>query len=508
MTSQRKAGAILSYLSLVLSAVVSFVYVPILLGALTTSEYGVYELIGSLIGYLSVMDLGLSTTLNRFYVKTKVSEGPEALENLLFMAGVIYGTLTAFAVALGIGVYIAMPSVFGDSFDVAEIGLAQQMMVLVIVNCAIVLPGNWFLAVINANERFVFARSMSIVKYLLQVVTVIAVLQFSSSAMAVLAVQVVMNALCVVSYIIYCKGRLHVRARFHRWQWGLVGALFSFSFFILLDMAFSQVLWRTGQVILGAMSGTAAVAVYGIACKLATSYIQVANGVSSVFLPKLTALSVRSGDMTDINVLFRRIGHIQTILVWAVLAGFFVLGQEFVFLWAGEGYEDVYYAALILMTGLSVCLTQNLGISILQAKNKMGFRSVVYILLAIIDVLVSIPVSAVYGTVGCAVVTAVLLLIGTGPVMNVYYRKVIGIDVIGFFRTTLPLLVPTTIAALACWGFSTYVMPGYSWAGFAVEVAVFAMLYFCILWIGGFNDYEKSLIRGLMTKVLEKRIRE
>ena len=69
--NQRRAGAVLSYVALIINAITTLVYTPVILSFLSQSEYGVYQLIGSIIAYLSVMDMGLSTTLSRFYVEAK-----------------------------------------------------------------------------------------------------------------------------------------------------------------------------------------------------------------------------------------------------------------------------------------------------------------------------------------------------------------------------------------------------------------------------------------------------
>lgn len=500
--NQRRAGAILSYLGLVINAVINFVYVPLLLAFLTTAEYGVYELIGSIIAYLSVMDMGLSTTLNRYYVHTKACEGERAVANLLSMAAIIYGILTILAVAAGIAFNSAIDPLYAESFSSKELTLAHQMMMLVILNCAIVLPGNWFLALINANERFVFARTVSIVKYVIQVVVILVVLMWRSGALEVLAVQVVFNFLAVMLYVFYVKKVLGIRAHFTHWDWTLFRSMFAFSFFMLLNMVFDQVFWKTGQVILGAVSGSVSVAVYGIACKLITAgYMQVSTGVTSVFLPKLTAMSANTDEMSEINALFNRIGRIQAMLVWGVLAAFVAVGAEFILLWAGPDFSEAYPAVIILMLGLSVSLIQNLGLSVLQAKNKMGFRVAVYVVLAVLDVVISIPVAASFGVIGCAVVAAVLLFIGTGPVINWYYHRAIGIDIPSFFKGVLPLAAPATIAAVGTYAFMVVFPLGVSWAAFIVHSLVFVAIYGLLLWFVFANDYEKGLVTSILGKV-------
>ena len=504
MVSERRAGAVLSYVSLAVNAITSFVYVPVLIGALTQSEYGVYQLIGSIISYLSVMDMGLSTTLNRFYVRSEAQGGGIKTENLLAMAAFVYGAITLFALAACWVLNSCLDSLLGGSFTNAELALAHRMMLLVAVNCLIVLPGNWFLALINANERFVFARSLSCVKYLLQCVCTIVIMSYAPGAEAALIVQVTINLIVVVGYVLYCKGRLHVRARFHNWDWGLTASLFSFSFFVLLNMVFDQIFWKTGQFVLGAVVGAGATAVYGVACQLITSgYMQVASGISGVFLPKLTAIAAKTDEMSEINEIFNRVGRIQAILVWGVLAAFTVLGREFVWLWAGPDYGDVYLADLVLMIGLSISLIQNVGISVLQAKNMQGFRSIVYIVIAVLDLLVSIPMSAAFGVVGCAVTAASFLLVGTGPVINWYYWKCVGIDIPSFFMQIAPLIAPIVASALITLVVEFFLPWGYSWGRFLLLCAIFCMSYAMLLWRLGLNGYEKGLVRGLVGKLKE-----
>lgn len=504
--NQRRVGAILSYVGLVVNAVTSFIYVPLLLSFLSSAEYGVYQLIGSIIAYLSVMDMGLSTTLSRFYVEAKVKEDEAHVENLLAMAAVIYGVLTALSVVVGVVFDLLLPTLFGQTFTADELNLAHQMMYLVLLNCVIVLPGNWFLAVINANERFVFARTMRIVKYLMQFTFIIAVLYWQSSALWVLIVQVAINAITILAYILYCKGNLHVHAKLHWWDRRLLLHIFSFSGYILLNMVFDQIFWKTGQVVLGAVVSATAVGVYGVATQLITNgYMEVSTGVTSVFLPKLTAMSARSDDMGEINGLFNRIGHIQALLVWGICAGFAAVGREFIYVWAGPEYVEAFWAVLILMLGLNVALVQNLGISVLQAKDKQGFRAVVYIVIAVADLLVSIPVSEAFGVVGCAMTAAAFLFVGTGPIMNWYYWKRIGIDIPEFWHEVLPVLVPAIVTALATWGFSELTGFGPSYGSILVKCLFFLVVYFILGWIWFFTDYEKGLLREMWCKVVPGR---
>lgn len=504
--NQRRAGAALSYVALVVNAITTFIYTPVILSFLTASEYGVYQLIGSIIAYLGVMDMGLSTTLSRFYVEARVKEDASHVENLLAMAMVIYGVLTVLSVVVGIAFDLLLPVLFGHSFTEAELTLAHQMMLLVLLNCVVVLPGNYFLAVINANERFVFARTLRITRYLLQFAGVIAVLMLGQGAMGVLAVQVAINFFVDVAYVVYYRRRLHTRAKLHHWDKRLLCHIFSFSGYILLNMVFDQVFWKTGQIVLGSVVSAIAVGVYGIATQLITSgYMEVSGGITSVFLPKLTAMCAKSDDMTEINDLFNRIGHIQALLVWGICAGFASVGQEFIYVWAGPEYGEAFWATLILMLGLNVALVQNLGISVLQAKDKQGFRAIVYIVIAVLDLLVSIPVSAEFGVIGCAATAAIFLFVGTGPIMNWFYYSKIGIDIPKYWHEVIPVLIPAVLTASATLGFSALTRLGPSYGSILIKCLFFVVVYFALCWKWFFTDYERGIIRGTFHKFSRKK---
>ena len=99
--NQRKLGIFFSYLNIALHAVIGFLYVPILLHYIGKSEYGLYQLMGSLIAYFSIMDFGLSAAVIRFYAKYKALKDSIGMENILAISVRGYGAVTVLALAIG-----------------------------------------------------------------------------------------------------------------------------------------------------------------------------------------------------------------------------------------------------------------------------------------------------------------------------------------------------------------------------------------------------------------------
>lgn len=201
--------------------------------------------------------------------------------------------------------------------------------------------------------------------------------------------------------------------------------------------------------------------------------------------------------------MFVRIGRIQFIILSFILSGFILYGRTFLNLWAGEGYSDAYYISLLIMIPAIIPLSQNIGILILQAKNMHRFRSVVYILIAIVNVLISIPLAKLYGGVGAALGTALANLAGQICTMNWYYYKKVGINIPGYWKqigrlSILVLLIMTTAGAL-----DRYIS-GESWIILMGRILIYCLLFTGLMWKFGMNQYERGLVRSIISRVTGK----
>lgn len=154
--NERKIGILLSYSNILLHAVLGFIYVPILLHYIGKSEYGLYQLMGSLIAYFSVMDFGLSATVICFYTKYKALKDHREMENILAVSLRCYGLVMAAALLLGGVCYCFLGDAFRHSMSAAEVTEAKQIFLLLLLNIIITLGTMVFRSVINAHERFLF----------------------------------------------------------------------------------------------------------------------------------------------------------------------------------------------------------------------------------------------------------------------------------------------------------------------------------------------------------------
>lgn len=507
--NQRKMGVVLSYASMLINIVVGLITVPLMTHFMGTSEYGLYELMGSLIAYMSVMDFGLSATITRYYSQAIARKDEKGKQNILALSGIIYLAIAALTVLVGVLLYQAIGPVYSAKLTPEELISCKRIFIVLIVNMTITIPANLFVAVLTSEERFVFLRGVTMFSQALQPVTYVIVLCFVPTAFAVCVIQTIFNLTVVALNAFHCVTRVHMKIRLYSFDHGLVRDMLGFAFFIFLNTVIDQLYWKTDILILGAVVGTAATGIYGIASRINSMYMNFSSTVNSVFLPQISRIVTTSDSMEPINAIMKKVGRIQFLVISLILSGFLCYGQRFLWLWAGSNYTDAqkteaYLICLIVMIPLAVPLIQNIGISILQALNKHAFRSVVYFVIAIVNVAASIPLAQRFGGLGCAMATSGAMIIGNIIIINIYYIKVIHLDVLGFAAEIVRLL-PVMLVMIAYGLLSNWLLPGGGWLLLGAKIVVYAALFLALSWRFSMNAYEKQLLVAPIQKLLHRK---
>lgn len=500
---QKKIGVVLSYVTLALSTLVGIVYVPLYLHYMGQSEYGVYQLMGSLISVLVIMDFGLPSTIVRFYSKYKTLNDTENMENILAMCSRVYAAITVIILAVGAVLYFSLDSLFASSLTPMEFISAKKIYIVLLINIAITLPTHVFTAIITSYERFVFLKMLSIFQIILQFVLVIAVMSVSPTAFSLSIVVTFVNIVSTLLKIYYSFHKLKVRIKLHYFDKDLFASIMKFSFFIFLNVILDQIIWRANPIILGSVASTAAVAVYTTAFQIVNNYMAISNIVTNVFLPSVTSMITRRVPDKELSNLFIRIGRIQFLLLSCVLTGFILFGRQFVLIWAGEDFIDAYLITLIFIVPFTVELIQNIGLVILQAENRFAFRALVFLSIAAASIFLSVPAAKRFGGIGCSAVTGFVFFIGDVFVMNYYYKKYINIDIRSFWIEIAKIAVPSMFCCAIGTLLNYFTMLG-SIANILIKIMIYVVFYAGVMWIFVMNSYEKNLIRSPFMKILKR----
>lgn len=503
MVNQKKAGVILSYISEAIKILSSLIYTPIMLRLLGQSEYGTYQIVYSVVSYLSLLSLGFTASYVRYFSRYKLQEKEDDIVKLNGMFMTIFLIISVICLLCGSVMVINIKAIFSDGLTESEYSIARTLMIMMVINLAITFPNSVFDCFTAAHERFFFQRLLTVLQNLLNPFLTLPLLLMGYGSIGMVTVTTVLTVAKLLSNIWFSFKKLHVRFKFKGFDLSLLKEIWTFTFFIFLNQIIDQVNWSVDKFLLGRMIGTTATAVYGLGGQINTMYVQLSSSVSSVFVPKVNRIVADTNDNETLSKLFSRVGRVQFIILSLVLSGFIFLGEPFMLFWGGVGYGNSYGIALCLIIPVTVPLIQNLGIEIQRAKNMHRVRSIVYFFIAISNIFLSIPLIRLYGAIGAAIGTAISLTAGNILFMNWYYHHKIGLDIPAFWKSILQF-IPALILPIIC---GTLIMM-FVKIDSLFKLSVFAVLYFIVfalsMWFIGMNEDEKQLIAKPIKKVIRK----
>lgn len=501
--NQLKVGAFLNYVVIILNTFVGLLYTPYMLRMMGQSEYGLYSLVASVIAYLTVLDLGLGNAIVRYTSKFRAEGKIKEQYEMFGMFLVLYLVIGVIAFCAGLGLYFNVNTMFGDTMTSLELERARTMMMILIFNLAFTFPMSIFGSIMTAYERFVFPKIINIVRIVLNTVIMIVLLNLGYKALTMVVLLTIFNVITLIINFIYCKFKLKIQIYFGKFRWDFLKVVAIYSFWIFLNAIMDRVYWSTGQFILGAVAGTTAIAIFAVAIQLESLYMQFSTAISGVFLPKVTGMVTLNSDDKQISDLFIRTGRIQNIIMVTFLLGFIVFGRYFVKQWAGPDYEDAYLMTVLFFISLYIPLIQNLGITILQARNQMKFRSLLYIVIAVFALGLQYLFAKWWGGLGCAIAVAGALFLGQGLIMNVYYQKKQKISILSFWREIIKMnIVPTIISVV--FFFVVKFVGIASWQELLMWGAIFMCVYTPVFYMFSMNTYEKNLIAKPILKLFKR----
>jgi len=496
-TRQIRIGAILSYVSMAVGYVVQIVYTPLMLRIIGSNQYGVYNLTNSIVSYLSLFSLGFAPAYVRFFMRHKVrndSEGVIKLNGLFMSAFLILGLLAL----LSGGIMVSnIGGLLGSKFSIAELKLAKILMILMVVNIGISFPLIPIVSFIQANERFIFQNGLNIVRQICSPFLSLPLLLAGYGAIGMTAATTAISIGISVCQFWYAVRVLHFKITFKNLEFDEFKEVSIFSSFIFLNAVTDQINWNADKFIVGRYSGALAVAIYGIAAQLNSYYLGFSTAISNVFIPKINNIVADYGiDKNEkLNSIFVTVGKMQLIVVGLILTNIIVVGKEFIFFWAGKDYLAAYPLLLVMVIPVTIPLIQNTGITIQQAMNKHIFRSIVYFLIALLNIVASISLVGRIGSIGAAAATAGSLIIGNGFLMNWYYEKHIGLNVFKFWRKMsgpiLTIIIVCPVGVLI-----KRFVNAYSFVGFVIVAVITSLIYLVLIWIIGLTNHEREMLKS------------
>lgn len=493
--SQLKIGVILNYINIGLGTLIPLCYTPIMLRLLGQGEYGLYKIASNVASYLSLVSLGIGSAVTRYLVKYRAKGDKEGEERILGLFIRIFRLIALASFILGLILTLNLHIWYSESLTRSELQRMKVLVFLMSCNTAISFSLSPYVSVVNAHEKFVFLQCMNIISTCITPIINLILLWLGYASIGMAISSLAVNVMIQSFYVFYVRRSMKVHAIYKDMPVELLKEILTFSFWVFVGNVVGQLYNATDTILIGAVPSLATVgaAVYNVGGTLNNMVLTMTTGIGNVLAPRTNYLVFSGASNADLIDYAIRIGRLQSYIITLLVSGFIVFGQPFISFYAGKGYEDAYWVAVLMMIPNIVPLVQSVCLNIIVAQNRHRFRSLVYLGIALANVIGTWVLMKSMGIVGAALMTGLALVVGQGGVMNWYYWRRIKLNIPLFWKKILPtfgigvLLCAITLAL-------SRIVDFYRSGIFICGIIFYTIIYIMLNWIFVMNDYEKKLI--------------
>lgn len=478
--NQIKGGVLLSYILIGLNTVYAIAILPFIIRNIGAAEYGVYKTISSLAASLMIIDMGIGGTVQRYVAKYITDNERRKIPNFIAMYYIQALILSLILLLVSFLIYCFLTPMYGETFDHNQMQTAKIVFALMIISLVFQIFGDVSNGVIVGHNDFIFGNGIKLLRLIVRIAAIYFLLHLYKNATVLACIDLFLSIIVLVAQQIYITTQLRLSIKLNYWDKVVFYESAKYTLLMFLTTVASQISINADNMIIGAYYNPSFVTVYSIGLLFFSMFQNISGAVAGVMLPTVTnALAEVEGTKKVVNIIIQA-GRFQFMLLGAGIIGFFCIGEDFINIWLGNGYKDVYLITLLLIIPSIFELCINVCLSVLRAKNKLGFRTVVLSVCTIVKIVITILLVKNWSYIGAAIGTAVSYILGSLIIMNLYYTQIIGLPMIYIYKNIIKgIWFCLLISGIVLFMTTRYIYGNY--LSITINSFIFAIVYVALL---------------------------
>mgnify|MGYP002348710436 FL=1 len=460
-----------------------FLLSPIIVKTLGNRDYGIWEIIISMVGYMGLLDLGIGPALLRYVAVSISSNDREQFQKVISTSLVFFVSIgfVAVCILLGLSRY---PSLISGGETINASYLTSVLLVFAF-NSALIFPLNVFTATLLGIQRHYFVNTTRILFGIIRAFFAYYLLGvYPRQGLLTLAVlETASNFMQLILYIVALKRDACVpdfklsACSLHKFK-----ELFSYGSKSALLMISSRIQNTSLPFVISAVLGVSNVIYFTMPNRL----VEYAKGLSHAMGFPLTPYF--ASQMTGTNdKISLRTSWLQTTLAFQIITMamplvLFFCGERFLAVWLGKEYgvagRGVLYSLIVALFVESLAPNAT---RILLASGHHGRAALLWLGLAIVSIPVAIFGAYKWGVTGVALGSSVATIIGNISMLRMACIDV-GVSITAYFNQTLRRLFLPLVVLTFCLWITGFIFSTANYLNLVLQVSLSGIVYLFVVW--------------------------
>jgi O-antigen/teichoic acid export membrane protein len=447
-----KRNIVANFGSTVWAGLMSLIFVPVYIYFIGIEAYGLVGVFSTLLALFGVLDMGLSTTLNREMARlsvqlNKASEMRDLMRTLeipYWVIGSIIGAIIALMAPLIADHWVNVEDLSPDSVKTA------------ITLIGFVIAFQWSNsiysgALLGLQQQVLLSGINSFMASLRGIGAVIVLWQVSPTVEAFFWWQLIVSIIHVSSTLLMSWRRIPSAAGRPRFRPELLRNIWQFAAGMAGITVLVTILMQLDKVILSRMLSLEMFGYYTLASVVAVNLTRIVTPVFSAIYPRLTSM-VELGSITDITKLYHQSAQLISVIVLPVALVLAMFSKEVLFLWTQdvETAENTYKLLSILTVGTAINGLMYTPYALQLSHGWTKLALVVNAISAVILIPALIVITNMYGATGAASIWVALNLSYMFISLPIIHRRLLPTETLRWYRDDVgrPLLAAAVVAGI------------------------------------------------------------
>lgn len=480
--------------------VITFIMTPVFVHNLGKYDYGLWEMIGAVIGYMGILDLGLRPAISRYAARHLAEKDETALQS-------VYMSALAFMAVVGLLLFVFFFSWgfwFGGALAPEGEPHQKYTLFLIIIGAYLLIsfPGYVAESYLEGFQKYYLKNNITIVNSVVGSVLLYSLITPENGLVLLAGI----NAIgLTVKYLLFMwilsrPAYGAIRAQREMFSRVRLRELIVFGFKSFVQGIATRVENATDVLVIGLILGPAMVPFYSIPANLTQHIRGLGWTLTHAFMPLFSGLSVKAEDEMIRRVFLVSSRYVVSI-VFAMGTGALLLGVPFINIWLGPEFgEKAKYLIIFLVFFTILPFINPFASRYLTAINKHGIFARLTPIAATMNIGLSLLLVHPFGLEGVAFASVVPGLIFV-PLYLRYTCKHLELPVREYLRwSVLPAFLPAGIMALILLGMGDYLIYD-SYADIVTGALLSSIAWLVAFWLFVLNREERTYLGGRIVRM-------
>lgn len=470
-----------NWLVLALGITVTYVLLPITIRILGQEQYGVWLLINSITAYLGLLVLGVPMAAVRYIARDLANRDFEAMNTRVGTCAGLYLGMGVASLIVGAGLLAAFESLYAIPPDLVVPARIAFWIVLLYVATGFF--GHLPVGILSAHNDFVTSNLILSSLWVMRFVMTVVVLYLHANMVALALVQLgLLLAQAAIMWAVIARKYPYIRFRSWTFQWSAVRLILPFSMFALVLNLSARLSFETDNLVIGRFLDIAQIPFYAVANNISMYLMEFIIAIASVVMPMATRLETGNqyGELKDVYLKWSKIAF--SLSLFAGLY-FLIFGPAVMGWWIGPAFEKPAGEVLriLMLSNLVFLPARGVCLPVLMGMGQPGKATVVFLISAVLNLVMSIVLVGPLGLAGVAWGTAIPSL-GFGVAVWILACRAVHVSIAEYFRYVVlrPVIGAIPVAAVMVAYYANAEVHGLVGLG-ATGTAMAAM--FVMVWI-------------------------